>query len=374
MKGRAIVVDKPLGKFRTAEVDVPQPKDGEVLIRQEACGVCGTDMHIYQGHFPGAKFPTVLGHEIIGTIEKLGEDVKQDFTGRPVKEGDRIYVIPGLQCGRCYFCSVIKEPTLCINPRRTAYGFTPFPDQMPSFQGGYADYLYVNHPFSKFVKLNLPPEVGVLLEPLTVGVHMVERAKLHVGCTVVIQGSGAIGLAGLVVAREAGAIKTIVVGAPQTRLDLAKKLGADEVVNIEQVPDPAERISLVKGLTEKEWGADAVFECTGSPKAIPEGIDMLRRGGTYVVAGHFTDVGEVSINPYLHLNNKHITLVGVWGSSPAHFVYGRTIMESKTDLFKGMVSHRLPLERIGDAMKSLMTDYRLDGTEVRKIVIASRVQ
>jgi len=373
VKGRVVVLDKPLGKFEILEVDVPEPKNGEVLIRQEACGVCGTDVHIYQGHLPGARFPTVLGHEIIGTIEKLGGEVEQDFTGRPVKEGDRIYVVPGLQCGRCYFCSVIKEPTLCIDPRRTAYGFTPYPEQMPSFQGGYADFLYINHPFSNFVKMNVPPEVGVTLEPLTIGVHMVERAKLHIACTVVIQGSGAIGLAGLVAAREAGAIKTIVVGAPQTRLDLAKKLGADEVVNIEQVTDPAERIGLAKALTEKELGADAVFECTGSPKAIPEGISMLRRGGTYVVAGHFTDVGEVSINPYLHLNNKHITLVGVWGSSAAHFVYGRSIMEAKTHLFKDTVSHMLPLERVEDAMKSLMTDYRLDGEEVRKIAISSRI-
>lgn len=371
MKGRVVVLDKPSGKFRIAEIDVPEPKKREVLVKQEMCGVCGTDVHIYQGHFPGAKFPTVLGHEIVGTIEKMGEDAREDFTGRPVKEGDRIYVIPGLQCGRCYFCFVLKEPTLCISPERSAYGFTPFPKQMPSFQGGYADYLYMNHPYSTFIKLNVAPEVGVFLEPLTIGIHIVDRAKLHVGCTVVIQGAGAIGLAGLIAAKESGAIKTIVIGAPQTRLELAKELGANEVINIEEVTDPEKRVDLVKAMTEKELGADAVFECTGSPRAIPEGISMLRRGGTYVVAGHFTDVGEVSINPYLHLNNKHITLVGVWGSSPVHFVFGRSIIESKPHLFKEIVSHKLPLERVEDAMNSLMTDYRLDGREVRKIVISS---
>ena len=110
----------------------------------------------------------------------------------------------------------------------------------------------------------------------------------------------------MIAAKETGAFKTIVIGAPESRLELAKEFGADVTINIEEIPDAEERIELVKKETPGGYGADVVFECAGVPTAIPEGLDMVRRGGTYVVAGHFTDVGEVSINPFTHLNNNSI--------------------------------------------------------------------
>ena len=100
-------------------------------------------------------------------------------------------------------------------------------------------------------------------------------------------------------------------------------------------------------------------------------MDMLRRGGTYGVAGHFTDVGEVPINPFIHLNNKHITLVGIWGGKLPYFVKGKPILESGKYPIHKMISHKLPLDRLGDVMTAISTDYRLDGKEVGKIVIAS---
>jgi len=126
---------------------------------------------------------------------------------------------------------------------------------------------------------------------------------------------------------------------------------------------------LVKAETLGEYGADAVFECTGVPAAVPEGIKMLRRGGTYVVAGHFTDAGSTSLNPYADFNNKHINLIGVWGGNVSHFVRGRPLIESGRYPFEKFVSHKLPLERCQDAMDAIMGNYRLDGEEVNKIVI-----
>jgi len=367
MYGRIAVLDKPYGEFKIEEITVPEPKRGELLVRQVMCGVCGTDVHMYQGHLPNVIYPLVLGHEAIGTIEKLGEDVKEDYTGRPVKEGDLIYVVPGLHCGKCYFCSVLREPTLCLNS--TAYGFNPYPDEPPGFYGGYGEFIYMRHPKSTFIKLEAKPEAAVLLEPLTIGIHSMDRIKLHVGSTVVIQGAGAIGISALVAAQEAGAFKTIVVGAPESRLKMAEEFGADMTINIEKIKDPKERIDIVKAETLGGYGADAVIECTGVPSAVPEGIEMLRRGGTYVVAGHFTDAGEVPLNPYSAFTNRHITLVGVWGGDIAHFVRGRPIVESGKYPFEKFVSHKLPLERCRDAMEAIMKGYRLDGREVRKIVI-----
>ncbi|MHA1938753.1 MAG: zinc-binding dehydrogenase, partial [Candidatus Thorarchaeota archaeon] len=153
------------------------------------------------------------------------------------------------------------------------------------------------------------------------------------------------------------------------RLKFARELGADMTINIEEVQDPDERISLVKAESTGEYGVDAVFECTGVPSTVPEGIKMLRRGGTYAVVGHFTDAGATTLNPFSDLNNKHITLVGVWGGDVAHFVRGRPIIESGKYPFERFVSHKLPLERCSDAMKTIMGDYRLDGREVNKLDI-----
>jgi threonine dehydrogenase-like Zn-dependent dehydrogenase len=176
-------------------------------------------------------------------------------------------------------------------------------------------------------------------------------------------------MSSLIAAKEGGAFKIIVIGAPESRLKIARELGADVTINIEEVRDPEERIRLVKEHTEGEYGVDAVFECTGVPSAVPEGISMLRRGGTYVVLGHFTDAGDTSINPFKDLNNKHITLVGVWGGDVAHFVRGRPIVESGKYPIEKFVSHKLSLDRCGDAMNAVMSRYRLDEKEVNKIVI-----
>jgi len=368
-KGRAVILDKPDGEFTIDESELPEPKEGEILVKQEICGVCGTDAHMYHGHLPSTNFPIVLGHEPVGIIAKLGRDVKTDHAGEPVKEGDRIYIVPGLNCRKCYFCTVLFEPTLCVNS--TAYGFRPYLDQPPHFQGGYAEYIYMNHPNSTFLKMHVPPETAVLLEPLTVGIHQVDKARLRVGDIAVIQGGGAIGLSTLAAAKETGAYKTIIIGAPKSRLDLAKEFGADLTINIEEVTDEKERIEMVKSETVGGYGVDVVFECTGFPNAIVEGIDMLRRGGTYVVAGHFTDVGNVSLNPFLHFTNKQINLVGVWGDDIGHFVRGKPILESGKYPFEKMISHKLPLERVKDAIDAISTNYRLDDKEVRKIVIAT---
>lgn len=370
--GTAVILDQARGQFTMDEAPVPDPGPGEVLVRQGMCGVCGTDVHIYHGHFPAVRFPLVLGHEILGRIERLGKGVSADAMGEPVAEGDLIAVVPGVACGACYFCAVLREPGLCA--RGAAYGFRPCADLPPHFQGGFSQYILLNYPRSTFLKMHTAPEIAVLLEPFTVGLHFADRASIRIGATAVIQGAGAIGIFSLAAAREAGAHQTIVIGAPASRLELAREFGADMTIDIEEVKDPAERIAQVKAATPGGYGADVVFECTGVPQSIPEGIQMLRRGGTYVEGGHFTNAGDIALNPHHHFVRNHITLVGVWGSSLSHFVRGRPILESGRYPFAEMVSHRLPLDRLGDAVRALSTNYRLDGVEVRKIAILAHPQ
>ena len=365
--GKAAILDQVKGSFSTGEAAVPEPQSGEVLVRQTLCGVCGTDVHMYQGHFPTTRFPLVLGHEIVGRVERLGQGVKTDAMGEVVAEGDLVAVVPGIACGVCYFCAVLREPGLCA--RATAYGFAPNPDQQPHFQGGFSQYVLLNNPRAAFLKMQVDSPIAVLLEPFSVGLHFADRANIRIGSTVVIQGAGAIGIFSLAAAREAGAHRTIVIGAPASRLALAREFGADLTINIEEVKSPAERLKLVKEATPGGYGADVVIECTGVPASIPEGIEMLRRGGTYVEGGHFTNSGDITLNPHYHFVRNHVTLVGIWGSSLSHFVRGRPILESGRYPFEKMVSHQLPLHRLGEAVAALSTNYRLEGAEVRKIAI-----
>ena len=368
MRGKAAILDAPHGTFVVDEADVPEPDAGGLLVRQELSGICGTDAYVYQGGLPGVTFPLVLGHETVGVVEQLGANVREDSTGRPLAAGDRVYIQPGMTCRECVYCVVHRQPTLCL--KRRGYGFRPLKEEQPHFQGGFSQYVNLV-PGSTYLKMTTDAQTAVVLEPLTIGLHQVDRISLPVGATAVIQGAGAIGILTLVAAREAGALRTIVVGAPSSRLALAKEFGAAETVSIEEIPDAAERVRIVRELTPGGLGADVVFECTGVPASIPEGIDMLRRGGTYVEAGHYTDHGDVAINPFRHLVHKQISLVAVWGADTPHFVAGRALIESGKYPFADLVSHTLPLARVGEGIAAIGGAYRLDGTEIRKVAVAA---
>ena len=364
--GRIAVLTEPGGRFIIEEHPLPEPAPGTVLLKVELAGICGTDAHIYRGHGDPSLFPLVLGHENVGRIVALGEGVERDFMGNPIRVGDRIAVKPGVSCNSCYMCLVLKSPTRCPD-KRGAYGFRP-PNTSP-FNGGFAEYLYLDIPGTFFFRTDASAERAVLLEPLTIAVHSVDRSGIRLGDTVAIQGSGPIGLLTLFCARMAGAVKAIVVGGPAGRLELARKLGADYTIDIEEVTDPAERIKLVRSQTRGGQGADVVFECAGVPAAVPEGIGMMRDSGTFVEAGNFTDAGSTSLNPNRDMVVKNLNLVAPFGSSVEHFARALPILEKAEYPFEEIVSHCLPLERLSEAMEALTTSYQLDGRDAIKIAI-----
>jgi L-iditol 2-dehydrogenase len=368
MKARQALLNGPNARFDVVESEIPALADGHILVRQELCGVCATDAHMWKGHLPGIIYPLVLGHETIGVVADIGGGIERiDCVGRPIGVGDRIYIVPGINCGVCYFCARLHEPTLCANG--TGTGFNPFPER-PWLHGGWSEYVLIDHPRQTFVKIDaLDAQTALFLEPLAVGMHALDRVTVRAGDVVVIQGAGAVGMGALVAARESGAHRTIVLGAPATRLEMARALGADETINLEDMPDPAERVERVRSLSSYGLGADLVVECTGYPPSVPEGLEMLRRGGSYVVAGHFTDRGTATINPFTHINSNHVSIHGSWGAEVAHFIQALPIVASGRYDTASIVSHRLPLERVEDACVALTTDYRLDGREVRKVAI-----
>ncbi len=334
--------------FEIREYPVPDPEPGAVLLKQELAGICGTDLHNWQN---GIQGEVVLGHENVGIIEAIGAGVTTDYVGRPIEEGDRVIFAPGTPKG--------------------AYGFFTNPDEPPHFTGGFGDYIYLGVPGTAFLKTDAPPEVAVLTEPFTIGVHAVMRARMELGDTVVVQGSGAIGLVTLVCAKLSGAARIIVVGGPPARLALAKRLGADVTIDVGEVPNAADRIEQVLSHTPRREGADVVFECAGFLPATPEGLRYVRRNGTFVEVGHFVDMGTVELNINQLMMRKNLRFEAIWGSRAEHFVRGLPLLEKMEFPYGEMVSHVLPLERVRDGFEALNGTYRLDGETVIKIAVGS---
>lgn len=343
--GRAVVM---VGKdFQVREYEVPDPAPGTVLLRQELAGICGTDLHNWEhGRLSGE---ILLGHENVGIIDKLGEGVERDYLGQKVEVGDRVVFAPGSPAG--------------------AYGFQQA-DDAPHFRGGFAEYIYLAQPETCLVKTRLPAEAAVLSEPFQVGVHGVLRSKMTFGDTVVIQGSGAIGLMTLIAAKLSGAGRLIVVGGPKGRLEKATMLGADVTIDIGEVKDPTERTKIVREHTAKNAGADVVFECAGFLGAITEGLGYLRRSGTYVEMGHFVDVGALELNPNQELMRRNLRLEAVWGGgSNDYFVRAHQVMSRGEVPFQALVDPILPLERVADGFNALHNGYKLEGKDVLKVAV-----
>lgn len=335
-------------KFEIRNYTVPIPKPGTILLKQELGGICGTDLHNWE--FQKLKGEIILGHENVGIIDQLGSEVKTDSVGLPLKVGDRIVFAPSTNKG--------------------AYGFLQS-EEKPYFRGGFADYIYLWNPETLVLKTNLPPEIAVITEPFTIGVHGVMRSGLTFGDTVVVQGSGAIGLVTLACAKINGAGRLIMVGGPKGRLDLARKMGADVTIDIDEIKDPVERTKIVLENTSQKKGANVVFECAGFLNAIPEGIGYLCHSGTFVEMGHFVDVGTLNFNPNQHLMKKNLRLEAIWSSYPEHFIRSLPILEKKEFPFAEMVSHTIPIDRVTEGFKALANGYRLDGHDAIKIAVKS---
>jgi threonine dehydrogenase-like Zn-dependent dehydrogenase len=302
------------------EVPRPHVPAKAALIQIGACGVCGTDLHILKGHWPKPlPWPFTLGHEIGGVIVEKGSELTADFMGKPLEVGSRIMIPPLMPCGSCYYCIHYPETAnKCLTP--VYYGRYLGFDKAPHLWGGWAEYVYVDLgelPGTKIYKLpdDMPLRLGALAEPMTSCLRAFNRAVRANGFrwddTVVIQGSGPIGILAVAAAQEMGAGRVICVGAPEEpRLKLARRFGAEATVNLEEHRTPEARIRAVRDIVGG-FGADLVMDCSGHPTAGPEGIEFLRDGGTYVEMGQFTDAGSIDTN-WHRICTKDINLLGSW--------------------------------------------------------------
>ena len=362
------------GKYELREYPLPDPAPGCVLVKMELSGICGTDKHTYQGftnQYGGTgegkqiRFPIIQGHENVGTIAAIGEDGKYaDFEGVPLKVGDRVVVGANVACGHCYYCRHDFPYYFCQNT--TDYGNNLSAADPPHLFGGWSQYIYIV-PGSFLVRVpdDLPSEVAVLTEIMAVTVGLDRAKQMSVfpseaflfDDTVVVHGVGPLGMCFLMKARMLGAGNIIAVDLSDYRLQFAKRLGADHVLNAAKTTH-AERLQFVRGLTHGR-GADLVIGTAGVPEAVPETLDMMRLGGLLVEAGNFSDLGEVRISPHRHICAKSARILGVGGEEPA--AYGPSMRQMarymKTYPLREFVSHRFPLRDVEAAVhKSVSPD------------------
>ena len=347
---KASVLEAFREPLRLREYPLPERLEaGAALVRTEMAGICGTDVHLWKGELP-IELPVVLGHETVGRLTKLGEGLTHDWSGLPLQNGDRVTWTSTTSCGKCFYCAVKHQPTRC--PQRRAYGIGHRCDTAPHFLGGYAEFHYLR-PGANIFKIpeTLPTEsvIGAGCALIT-AIHGVERTGIGWQDCVVVQGAGPVGIAALAVAKSAGASRVLVIGGPPHRLEMARRFGADETIDIATVTTPAERIACVRQWSGG-YGADAVLECAGIPAVVPEGMEMCRDGGKYLVLGHYCNAGTIEFNPHV-ITRKQLEVHGSWSSEPRHMKAALEFLERHRERFPFavMVSHRFPLERADEAL------------------------
>jgi L-iditol 2-dehydrogenase len=334
---RAAVLQKPL--HMTMETRIrPVPAQGEVLVRVRSVGVCGSDVHYYTHGRIGpfiVERPLVLGHEMSGTIESVGENVPDSRTG------ERVAVEPGIPDRVCEFCRIGRY-NLCANVRFMA---------TPPHDGAFVDYVAVPSDFAYKLPDHVSLEEGALMEPLSVGVYAIHRSGLKAGQSVLIIGAGPIGLVTLQAARAAGAGSITVLDLDPGRLAMAKRLGASNTVNSKDAP-PEEQVSA---LTEGR-GADIVFDAAGSPKTAALAVHLAKRGGRIVMIGFSLE--DNFPYPLVTAMAKEADIVTVFRYANVYPSSIELVAGGRIDL-KSLITHRFPLEQAEQALQ--LSDRRDDG-------------
>lgn len=323
---------------------VPEPALGEVLIRVEACAICGTDpkirAHGWPNHPPYGEF--IFGHEYAGTVAALGEGVTE------FKVGDRVAVEPHKGCNLCDNCRDGLYNT-CLNygdveKGHRHYGFT--------VNGGYAE--YANNHVNSVYKIpdQMPIDESTLITTAATSLYGLRRiGGVEAGETVVVSGPGAIGLMGVVMARLLGAGKIILTGTRPERLQMGKNLGADVTVNVRE-ENVVERImDLTQGV-----GADAVLECAGAPQAAVDAVEYTKKNGRIALVGIYQEPAPLNVNKIVQWN---ITVAGSKAEGERSLAQALSLLSRGDVDLSGVITHTFPLSQIHAAFET--AEKRLEG-------------
>jgi len=352
-KGKAAAY-KGLGHpMEIVEYPVPEPGPGAILIKMRRANVCGSDLHMWRGDVDlaamGMPMPVILGHEMVGAVAKLGEGVVTDSAGQPLAEGDRVVYRYFVPCGRCRTC-LSGDDAACPAAYMTVVTPCDFP---PHFRGAYAEYYYLIPNQTVFkVPDDLSDEIVAPANcALSEVIYGLEKVKFSFGETIAIQGAGGLGIYATAVAKEMGAAKVIVIDGIEGRLKLAKAFGADEIIDMREFKEPADRVMRVKELTGG-WGADVVAELVGFPHVIPEGLDMLGNQGRYLEIGNVSPMKYFELDPFSIVTScKSIHGVALYTAEALKKAIDFLSRTKDRYPFEKILSRSYPLEKINKAFE-----------------------
>jgi threonine dehydrogenase-like Zn-dependent dehydrogenase len=349
MYGRRMVFARPGQPLECREVEVAAPDAGGVVVRTVLAGVCGTDAHRLGGDLPVAAHAVAFGHEGIGRLELLGDGVTTDHGGVAVAPGDLVYWSPSSD-----------------RPGAPPVTGWPPPADIPS-PASYQDYAYLP-PSNVFYRVpdDADPEAVIAFGcamPTAVG-GVSRLGGIRPEQTVVVQGSGPVGLAATCLAGLAQAEQVIVIGAPVTRLAAAERLGATATIPLEGT-SAAERSARVRELTHGR-GADIVIEAAGRIEAFGEGLELLGEHGRYLIIGLYSGRGGAALD-VVRLNNLNQSIIGSMG--PAQLDDYRTAVRVAQEHgarlgFADLITHRFPLTETEEAIRTVAS-----GATIKAVVM-----
>ncbi|ABV34434.1 MULTISPECIES: zinc-binding dehydrogenase [Pseudothermotoga] len=348
MKSRAMVLEKFNHPLVLRNFDIPNLPEGAILVKLLASGVCGSDLHMAKGEDPRTPLPIILGHEGVGQVVQINGE-KCDLNGKKIKTGDWIIWNRGIVCNNCFWCKVSRQPYLC--PNRKVYGINLSCKDYPYLLGAYSEYMVL---FRETEILKIPQIDPVCLVTAAcsgaTAMHAFDLiSEPLLSKTVVIQGAGPLGVFCVVAARTLGASQVIMISGSQQRLELAKKAGADIVLNRHDINEE-ERTKKILSITGNR-GADIVIEASGNSKALLEGFRLVRRGGMYMITGVAVPQESIPLDVYHDLVFKNIHIQGVWVSDAKHLVQAVDLIAKHPEIFERIVTHRLPLSQANEALK-----------------------
>lgn len=329
---KALTIHQP-NEATVEEIARPEPAADEVLVKVAACGICGTDVHIFRGEYMGT-YPVIPGHEFAGEIVAAGDAVRR------FKVGDRVAVEPNIACDNCESC-LNNRQNFCQNWQ--AVGVTR--------QGGMAKYVVVPEKVI-FDIGDLSYEAAAFVEPLSCVLHGVERAEIRLGDRIAILGAGPIGLLLLQVALARGAVDITVLERQAARADLAQDLGAATWIDdLTAIPDGA---------------YDVVIDATGAPAVMAQTVRMARPGGTILLFGVPPRGADLTLDAFA-IFEKGLTLRSSF-TSLRNSYQAVAMLQSGAVKTEALVSHRLPLRAFEDAVE--MIEAGRDG--VKKVLLVPR--
>lgn len=316
--------------LKLEQVPTPEVGPGEVLVKIEAALTCGTDAKVYErgGHPRMIRPPSTFGHEFSGIVSEVGKGVDK------FQKGMRVVAANSAPCGNCFYCCIGRE-SLCRD--------------LLFINGAYAQYILIPKRIVEKNLLQIPDEVSFrdacLVEPLACVIHGLEESEISLGDTVVVNGAGPIGLMYIGLLKLKGA-RVISADCYPHRLDIAKKMGADEIIDVSRVKD---QVGAVRSLTFQGLGADIVIEASGIPDVWEKSIEMVRPGGIVNLFGGCKPGTEFCIDT-ARFHYGELTVKAVFHHTPHYVRLALEIIKRKLIDTGLLITHEFPLERLQEAM------------------------